>query len=304
MNDEQLFEALDMHNRFRLLNHLHPTSALSTDSPRSAPATSAAAVASPRSNPDVVQLSSLNFVEPLVSNPMAEIDRPMSPLHAPVDGADVFSRVNTIDLSTTGSSILSPVPARRVPEVEAEDSDQEQNKQLNAELLRNLELERIEGAASPSAPQPSNEPPYRAAIDSLARLNASRTPEEKLLILRQSFILMNQAITRFWTGRPGAKSLDKYRIVSVDELLPVFMFVVIRAEVPLLQSECNYICDFLDEHMSIGEAGMMVHDDFPECLVRLYFLIRDSLPRLKHLRLPYNILSHTIGSNILTTNPL
>jgi hypothetical protein len=248
MSDEQLFEALEMDRRFRLVSMLHP----STSAPESP------AVPAVQHRILVPQPSELVFGPGTASSTSTadDIERPMSPGVVP---QSPFSRTHSIDLS--GMEIQAPTADRRassssVPSAEEGESTLSSSLQLNAELMRRLEEERVEGIASPSAA--TIDLPYSAAVESLKRLTKARAPEEKLIILRQSFILMNQAITRFWTGRPGAKSLDKYRIASVDELLPVFMFVVIRAEVPLLQTECNYICDFLDEHMSIGEAGMMV----------------------------------------------
>jgi len=44
----------------------------------------------------------------------------------------------------------------------------------------------------------------------------------------------------------------------LDEMLPVFMFVVIRAKLPQLHSDCHMLVDFLSEQHIIGEAGMMV----------------------------------------------
>eukprot|EP01122_Echinamoeba_exundans_P005045 TRINITY_DN15226_c0_g1_i1.p1 TRINITY_DN15226_c0_g1~~TRINITY_DN15226_c0_g1_i1.p1 ORF type:complete len:1546 (-),score=222.45 TRINITY_DN15226_c0_g1_i1:1026-5663(-) len=257
MSEEQLFAALEMDHRFRLLDSLHPTT--------SAPASPAAPIAQhsvtiPPPAALVFGPSGANSGGGSGSSSSSvstfeEIERPMSPGVAPMTP---FSRTNSIDLS--GMEITSAGSDRRVssssiPSAEEGESTLSSSLQLNAEVMRRLEEERVEGVASPSTT--TTDLPYCAAVESLKRLTKARSPEEKLIILRQSFILMNQAITRFWTGRPGAKSLDKYRIASVDELLPVFMFVVIRAEVPLLQTECNYICDFLDEHMSIGEAGMM-----------------------------------------------
>lgn len=84
-------------------------------------------------------------------------------------------------------------------------------------------------------------------------------------------------------------------------MLPVFIFLVVRASVPRLQSECNFISDFLDEHMSIGEAGMMVRLTKPSGFAcsRVWLL---PFYRLKLLRLRCNISWPLTGPSFLRSN--
>ena len=44
---------------------------------------------------------------------------------------------------------------------------------------------------------------------------------------------------------------------SMDDLFPVFQYVVVRARVQHLGAEIHFIDDLLETHLELGELGLM-----------------------------------------------
>ena len=44
---------------------------------------------------------------------------------------------------------------------------------------------------------------------------------------------------------------------SMDDLFPVFLFVVIRSRLRYLGSEIQFMEDLMDDHLEYGELGLM-----------------------------------------------
>jgi hypothetical protein len=92
--------------------------------------------------------------------------------------------------------------------------------------------------------------PYAAAINCLKTLPAQRTPLAKLEVLSGVFLRMNQAVH---THLNGAVSLG-----GMDDVLPIFLFILVRAAVPHLRSELQYLFDFIDFDRVSGEKEIML----------------------------------------------
>ena len=43
--------------------------------------------------------------------------------------------------------------------------------------------------------------------------------------------------------------------IAADELLPLFVFVLVRARVPSLYSQSRFVSDFLPKHYALGRHG-------------------------------------------------
>eukprot|EP00051_Salpingoeca_urceolata_P022935 m.381641 g.381641 ORF g.381641 m.381641 type:complete len:184 (+) comp20044_c0_seq1:207-758(+) len=87
---------------------------------------------------------------------------------------------------------------------------------------------------------------YSAAVTVLQRLPAVFTAAEKLKALDDTFDAINQAIDKKWHG--------KERLQSLDEILPVFLAVLIQAKLPHLGAELQFLEDFSDRMSMSGES--------------------------------------------------
>ena len=52
-------------------------------------------------------------------------------------------------------------------------------------------------------------------------------------------------------------SLGANYMWCMDELIPVFQYVVVRARIQHLGADIHFIEDLMDEHLAKGELGMM-----------------------------------------------
>ncbi|CAL7949033.1 unnamed protein product [Xylocopa violacea] len=93
-----------------------------------------------------------------------------------------------------------------------------------------------------------NEPYFSEAIETLQQLKTTFSPLEKLLVVRNTFEQMTQAVQ---------KHLGTEYLWTMDELFPVFCFVVVRASVLQLGSEIHFIEDFMEPYLQNGELGIM-----------------------------------------------
>lgn len=93
-----------------------------------------------------------------------------------------------------------------------------------------------------------NEPFFSDAIETLQQLKTTFSPLEKLLVVRNTFEQMTQAVQ---------KQLGTTYLWTMDELFPVFCFVVVRASVLQLGSEIHFIEDFMEPYLQNGELGIM-----------------------------------------------
>ncbi|CAK9829874.1 ALS2 [Anthophora retusa] len=93
-----------------------------------------------------------------------------------------------------------------------------------------------------------NESYFSEAIETLQQLKTTFSPLEKLLVVRNTFEQMTQAVQ---------KQLGTTYLWTMDELFPVFCFVVVRASVLQLGSEIHFMEDFMEPYLQNGELGIM-----------------------------------------------
>ncbi|XP_067931555.1 alsin-like [Watersipora subatra] len=89
---------------------------------------------------------------------------------------------------------------------------------------------------------------YSSAIESLQRLSTCFTPAEKLQVLQLTFEKLNNIVK--------ASLSDDFNW-TMDDLFPVFLFVVIRSRLRYLGSEIHFMDDLMDGHLEFGELGLM-----------------------------------------------
>lgn len=89
---------------------------------------------------------------------------------------------------------------------------------------------------------------FTKAVEILQQLKTTFSPFEKLLVIRQTFQNMTAVAKHQLHPEYGW---------TMDDLLPVFMFVVVRARILQLGSEIQFIEDFMEPHLQNGEFGIM-----------------------------------------------
>ncbi|XP_033101416.1 alsin-like [Anneissia japonica] len=88
---------------------------------------------------------------------------------------------------------------------------------------------------------------YKEAVENLRNLSTSYTPHEKLLVIEKTFEAMDQEV----------KSHAADHIWNMDDLFPVFQYIVIRARIRHLGSEIQFIEDLMEHEVVNGKLGIM-----------------------------------------------
>ncbi|RVE54671.1 hypothetical protein evm_000792 [Chilo suppressalis] len=129
------------------------------------------------------------------------------------------------------------------------------NKQPDLTLMAFLGIDQKFCVAQKSGNHPSSPPLgplkeqlFQEAVETLQQLKTTFSPIEKLLVIRSTFQKMTTAVQQ---------ELGANYLWSMDELFPVFHFVVVRARILQLGSELHFVEDFLEPALHRGELGLM-----------------------------------------------
>lgn len=87
-----------------------------------------------------------------------------------------------------------------------------------------------------------------SAVECLQQISTTFTPSDKLKVIQQTFEEITQE---------AQESLKEGFLWSMDELFPVFLYVVLRARIRNLGSEVHLIEDLMDPYLQHGEQGIM-----------------------------------------------
>ncbi|XP_075685852.1 alsin [Rhinoderma darwinii] len=89
---------------------------------------------------------------------------------------------------------------------------------------------------------------FASAVECLQQISTTFTPADKLRVIQQTFEEITQE----------AQEAHKEGFLwSMDELFPVFLYVVLRARIRNLGSEVHLIEDLMDPYLQHGEQGIM-----------------------------------------------
>ncbi|XP_066983934.1 alsin isoform X4 [Macrobrachium rosenbergii] len=89
---------------------------------------------------------------------------------------------------------------------------------------------------------------FTEAIETLQMLSTSFSPRDKLNLIHRTFQQVSKAVMT---------KLGSNYLWSMDDLFPVFQYVVVRSRIQHLGAEIQLIDDLLDPHMQHGELGIM-----------------------------------------------
>lgn len=105
---------------------------------------------------------------------------------------------------------------------------------------------------------------FSTAVDRLQQLSTTFSPGEKLQVIHQTF----QEISRTVQSQLG----NDY-VMNMDDLFPVFLFVVVRSRIRHLGTEIHLIEDLIDKNIQNGELDVMfttLEVKFSISIMRIY----------------------------------
>ncbi|XP_029314929.1 alsin-like isoform X3 [Cottoperca gobio] len=89
---------------------------------------------------------------------------------------------------------------------------------------------------------------FVSAVETLQQISTTFTPSDKLLVIQKTFEEMTQEVKPM---------LDGNFLWCMDDLLPLFLYVVLRARIRNLGAEVSLIEDLMDPNVQHGEMGLM-----------------------------------------------
>ncbi|XP_057708609.1 alsin-like isoform X2 [Corythoichthys intestinalis] len=89
---------------------------------------------------------------------------------------------------------------------------------------------------------------FGGAVETLQQISTTFTPSDKLLVIQNTFEELTQEI------KP---TQDGDFLWCMDDLLPLFLYVVLRARIRNLGAEVSLIEDLMDPNVQHGELGLM-----------------------------------------------
>jgi len=91
--------------------------------------------------------------------------------------------------------------------------------------------------------------PYHSAIKTLRKISLLKSPRDKLGCILQTFKDIIQCVGDFW------ESYDREAVVGADDLVPIFAYVILKARIPKIFSEMNFIWEFATDSEMNGKYG-------------------------------------------------
>ncbi|KAM3862238.1 alsin-like [Diretmus argenteus] len=89
---------------------------------------------------------------------------------------------------------------------------------------------------------------FVSAVETLQQISTTFTPSDKLMVIQKTFEELTQEAKALLTGN---------FMWSMDDLFPLFLYVVLRARIRNLGAEVSLIEDLMDPNIQHGELGLM-----------------------------------------------
>ncbi|XP_055360815.1 alsin-like isoform X2 [Betta splendens] len=89
---------------------------------------------------------------------------------------------------------------------------------------------------------------FTSAVETLQQISTTFTPSDKLLVIQKTFEELTQEVKPMQDG---------VFLWCMDDLLPLFLYVVLRARIRNLGAEVSLIEDLMDPNLQFGELGLM-----------------------------------------------
>jgi hypothetical protein len=104
----------------------------------------------------------------------------------------------------------------------------------------------------------SDDQPYQLAINCFKSLPRAMTAGEKLTILSSTASKIVSCVVEYWKNQPDDGQKRPETSVGGDELLPLMTYVVIKARLPHLFSECAFMEMLISDKQAIEQEGYVL----------------------------------------------
>ncbi|KAL5005990.1 hypothetical protein ScPMuIL_017148 [Solemya velum] len=106
---------------------------------------------------------------------------------------------------------------------------------------------------------------YAEAVDTLQQLSTALAQQRKLKVLKKNFIEIQRHISAdirfsnmiFGLFQAVQNKLGEDFVWCMDDLFPIFQYIVVRAKIHHLGAEIHLVDDLMESHLEYGELGIM-----------------------------------------------
>lgn len=89
------------------------------------------------------------------------------------------------------------------------------------------------------------QPPYQKCIEIFRKITTVQSPYEKISVIGKVCEQIQLAISNFWEGLPVNSSK---LALTIDELLSIFLYIIVKARIKDLEAHLFLIYNFCDEY--------------------------------------------------------
>jgi len=93
--------------------------------------------------------------------------------------------------------------------------------------------------------------PYKCAVEELRKITSYSSPLDKLECIVLTTKLICQCVADYWIKKGESEAPS----IGCDDILPILSYVIVRAALPQLVSECHAMEEFIQESYLLGEEG-------------------------------------------------
>jgi hypothetical protein len=97
---------------------------------------------------------------------------------------------------------------------------------------------------------------YSKAIEKLREIEKQFSPLRKLAVIVQCSRTLCECVDEYWKDEPGVSKDDL--VISADQILSIFLFIVFKARIPDLSGHIKMICEFGRKIVQNGSMGYYV----------------------------------------------
>lgn len=124
--------------------------------------------------------------------------------------------------------------------------------------------------------------PYYKAIEKLKELEKQFSPLRKLGVIVQCSRILCECVDEYWKNDSTVSKDDL--VISADQILSIFLYIVLKARIPCLAGHVQMICEFGRKIVQNGSMGYYV-TTLEACVEQVESLSTELLAKIKEYSL-------------------
>ena len=123
---------------------------------------------------------------------------------------------------------------------------------------------------------------YSKALDKLRELEVQFSPLKKLGVIIQTSRILCECVDEYWKNDQSIAKEDL--VISADQILSIFLYIVLKAKIPYLSGHIQMICEFGRKIIQNGSMGYYV-TTLEACVDQVQSMSPELLAKIKEYSL-------------------